>query len=568
VKAGESVIVPERASDPDRPTDVQLAIEEGPRTVVRSVTFTGHQAIDEAALRGVTSVSSGQPFSEAALVADRERIDLEYRNRGYDSVVVDYASTLGEGDTQADIVYAITEGQRITVDHIIIVGNRRISAATIERELLLREGEPLGYTALVESRARLQALGLFRRSQITPVAHGGEPRRDLVVEVEEVPPTIFDFGPGVEGGFVLRTDEAGLAEERFELAPRGSIQIGRRNLWGKNRTATLFTRLSLRSSDAAATDPDVPREDAGRFYEYRVVGQFREPRVFETAAEFVLTGIVEQAKRSSFDFARREARAQAGVRLSEHYSAIGVYSFQRTELLNERFTLEQQPLIDRLFSQYQLSKLSGSLIRDSRDDVLDASSGTLVIVDAELAARALGSEVGFLRTYMQGFYYRQLPTPRRAVLALGARVGAAHGFPREVEGQIVQDLPASERFFAGGDTSVRGFTLDRLGNERTTSASGFPTGGNSVVVLNSELRVSVIGSVQAVGFFDAGNVFPLASDLDLTDLRPAAGFGVMVNVPGIGPIRVDLGFNLDPRELVPGTPERRHVLHILLGQAF
>jgi hypothetical protein len=67
---------------------------------------------------------------------------------------------------------------------------------------------------------------------------------------------------------------------------------------------------------------------------------------------------------------------------------------------------------------------------------------------------------------------------------------------------------------------------------------------------------------------DAGNVFPRASDLDLTDLRPSAGFGLMYQIGGLPPLRVDLGFNLDPRELVPGTPERRHVLHILLGQAF
>ncbi len=68
-------------------------------------------------------------------------------------------------------------------------------------------------------------------------------------------------------------------------------------------------------------------------------------------------------------------------------------------------------------------------------------------------------------------------------------------------------------------------------------------------------------------FVDAGNVFARASDLDLTELRPAAGFGVRYRSP-IGPVRVELGFNLDRRELVPGTLERRSVLHISLGQAF
>ena len=136
-----------------------------------------------------------------------------------------------------------------------------------------------------------------------------------------------------------------------------------------------------------------------------------------------------------------------------------------------------------------------------------------------------------------------------------------------VTSQTVRDLPASERFFAGGDTTVRGFSLDRLGTAQTISSTGFPTGGNGEIVLNVELRIDVAKGFAGVTFVDAGNIFPNASDLDVTDLRPAAGFGVHYKSP-IGPIRVELGFNLAPRELVPGVLERRTVLHISLGQAF
>jgi outer membrane protein insertion porin family len=62
-------------------------------------------------------------------------------------------------------------------------------------------------------------------------------------------------------------------------------------------------------------------------------------------------------------------------------------------------------------------------------------------------------------------------------------------------------------------------------------------------------------------------VFPRASDIDLTEVRPAAGFGLRYRSP-VGPVRIDLGFNLDPRELVPGRLEKRNVLHVSLGQAF
>jgi outer membrane protein insertion porin family len=581
IKAGESVIVPENAADPDRQTDVQVAISEGPRTLIGMVSFAGNMAVSEPTLRNLAMVSEGQPFSEAEILAARERIDLEYRNRGYEGVVVTSEPTFVESDTRADVAFKISEGPQVLVDHIIIVGNRRISTRTIQREILLREGEPLSFSALLESRQRLAALGMFRRAEVEVLGQGGETRRDVLIEVEESPPTELGFGGGLEGGSFLTTGDTGLAEERFEVAPRGFFQIGRRNLWGKNRRVDLFTRLAVRPRDPPAvpvtdpspspgpTLPEDPLEDfGGRFYEYRVLGQFREPRAFDTRADVVVTALVEQARRSSFNFDRREARVEAGFRLSPIYSAIGLYSFQRTRLFDERFTPDAPPpLIDRLFPEVRLSKVSASLIRDKRDDPLDPSTGTMMIVDGELAARAIGSEVGFVQTYLQGFSYHRLPAQRRVVLALGARVGLAQGFTRLVEGVTIQDLPASERFFAGGDTTVRGFTLDRLGNEDTITPTGFPTGGNSVIILNSELRMAIVGPLQATGFVDAGNVFLKASDLDFTDVRPTAGFGVMYRSP-VGPIRVDLGFNLKPRELVPGVQERSRVLHILLGQPF
>ena len=70
----------------------------------------------------------------------------------------------------------------------------------------------------------------------------------------------------------------------------------------------------------------------------------------------------------------------------------------------------------------------------------------------------------------------------------------------------------------------------------------------------------------AVGFFDSGNVFAHASDIDLTELRGAVGFGIRYKSP-VGPIRVDLGFKLH-REEIAGSREALTALHISLGQAF
>jgi outer membrane protein assembly complex protein YaeT len=573
----------------DRHVDVRYVVAEGPRTLVGSIGFEGHTVLAESQLRALVTTAPGRPYSEGEIAQDRDRIDLEYRNRGYETIAVAPAVSLVENGTRADVRFEITEGPQVIVDHVIIVGNQRTSMETIEREVLLKPGQPLGYSARIETQQRLAALGLFRRVVVDEIRHGGETRRDVLIQVEEAPPTTIGYGGGVEGGTRLRpTGDGGQAEERFEVAPRGFLEISRRNLWGKNRAVTLFTRVSLRSRDIVFSRDGIrlarPAESTYGFNEYRVVGTFREPRLFDSPADGLVTGILDQAIRSSFNFVRREARAEAGWRFSRQYSFAARYSYEHTRLFDEKFTDAEKPLIDRLFPQVRLSKFSGSFIRDTRNDVIDPDGGTFVIFDAELAPRLVGSEVGFLRTFVQGFAYYRVPAPRRLVLAFGARLGAAHGFRREVvredaDGQpilgpdgrpivdVVQDLPASERFFAGGDTTVRGFSLDRLGTDATISPTGFPTGGNGLIVLNGELRATLIGSFGAVAFIDSGNVFLRATDLDLGQLRAAAGVGIRYQSP-VGPIRIDLGFKLDRRELSPGRLERRSVLHISLGQAF
>jgi outer membrane protein insertion porin family len=569
-----AVLPPESPGSSERRVEVIVSIEEGPRTTIRSIAFTGNMVFTESQLRDSTLVRIGGPFLARDVVDGRDRVVIRYRNQGYLNVAVRPETMFAENSTQADITYSVTEGPQAIIGHIIITGNDKTKTRTILDELEIHEGEPLGENARENSRIKLNRLGLFRRITIEPVANPGEATVDVRIDVQEADRTTLGYGGGVEATIRARpTGPGGAAEDHIELAPRGEFEIGRRNLWGSNRSVNLFTRVSLRSTDVLQTDTDPggngqETESNPGFNEYRVIGTFREPRLFfSDRAELVVTGIVEQAIRTTFNFSRRIARGEVVTRMTPALTVTSRYSFEKTKLFDEIFPENEKPvLIDKLFPEVRLSKLAGSFIYDTRDELLDPSSGHTFILDTDLALRGLGSEVGFVRTFAQGFFYRQLPTSRRMVVALGGRVGVARGFERIKDGVAVRDLPASERFFAGGDTTVRGFSLDRLGNEETISDTGFPLGGNSVVILNGELRAKLIGRLQGVGFIDAGNVFPLASDLNVTDVRPAAGFGVRINTD-FGPIRFDLGFNLDPKEFA-GVTERRTVFHISIGQAF
>jgi outer membrane protein insertion porin family len=557
---------------------VRLVIAEGVRSVIDSVRFQGNTAFDADTLRRAIRSAPGQPYFEPQISGDADSIALLYLNRGYPEVVVEPApKAIGDG-SNVELGFMIREGPQILIDHILVVGNQRTSRDTILREVQLKSGQPLSQEQEDETRTRITALGLFRRVDISYLQlPGDQNHRDVVITVEEAPVTTISYGGGLEGGKrLVRSSETADAVEQFEFAPRGFFQVSRRNLFGKDRSLDLFTRVSFRPKGVSAT-PTTPitgatvEEGGYGFNEYVARLTYGERRILGTDADATISGGVEQAVRSSFDFNRRGASATITRRISRALAVSARYGIDRTKLLNIKSNFAAQPEIDRLFPQVRISSVASSIIRDTRNDLIEPTSGSLMGADAELAARRIGSEVGFLKTFVQGFTYRQLHRSNSSVLVFGARVGLATGFLREVSSDgstiALDDLPASERFFAGGDTTVRGFTLDRLGTPETIDQDGFPTGGHGLIVLNVEARVPIRGGLGVVGFVDGGNVWRLVSDMDFAQMRGAAGFGLRYRSP-VGPIRVDLGIKLDRRVLPTGERERPTALHISLGQAF
>jgi outer membrane translocation and assembly module TamA len=218
----------------------------------------------------------------------------------------------------------------------------------------------------------------------------------------------------------------------------------------------------------------------------------------------------------------------------------------------------------------RLSSFSAALIRDTRDDLVEPTRGTFLSGEAAIAPVALGSEVGFVKSYGQALWFRTVFGGSGAVLATRAAVGVAAGFEREVvvngETDTVDDLPASERFFAGGSTTLRGFALDSVGTPQTFGPRGFPVGGNALLLLNGELRVPIWGRLGGQAFIDGGNVYRRVEEFSFAEVRGSVGFGLRFRSP-IGPVRLDIGFPLD-RRIVEGSLEDRYQLHFLFGHAF
>jgi outer membrane translocation and assembly module TamA len=92
-----------------------------------------------------------------------------------------------------------------------------------------------------------------------------------------------------------------------------------------------------------------------------------------------------------------------------------------------------------------------------------------------------------------------------------------------------------------------------------------PTGGNEQLILNTEARIPlpIKQGLGLVVFYDGGNVFPSVGFRDFTSLYTNnVGLGLRYATP-VGPVRIDLGHNLNP---VPGIKSTQYFVSI--GQAF
>jgi outer membrane protein assembly factor BamA len=239
------------------------------------------------------------------------------------------------------------------------------------------------------------------------------------------------------------------------------------------------------------------------------------------------------------------------------------YQFSQTNLTNIIIP-ELVPTADQ---NVQLSTFAANMTRDTRDNPLDGHRGWLQTIELDENSTKLGSSVNFAKLTSQVAYYKQ--AFHNIVWANSLRIGMAQPYSNS-------RVPLSEEFFTGGGNSLRGFPLDGAGPQRTiqvcpdgTSDCGttinVPAGGREMLILNAEARIPVPikKGLGVVAFYDGGNVFPLVGFHQFTSLYSNnVGLGLRYATP-VGPIRVDIGRNLNPIQGVNATQ-----YFISIGQAF
>lgn len=511
--------------------EVRIAFNEGERITVGQVLFQGD--ILEAARADLDKLAAeltGTPFLARRKLMLRSGVQEIYGNLGYPEVKVEIAEK--KADSQIGLDCTISSGPQVIIGAVKVAGNIRTSADFILHRLAFRPGDIFSSRKKRESFQKLYQTGLFSRVGITLEGRPADRERIATVAVEENMAREIFF----QGGW-----------GSYELL-RGSVGFKDRNILGSGRVFRAEVGGSVKSAnvEAAVKDPWIMGSDITA--DLPVFFRYREEPSFTT-----------EEMGWSVLFAR-DLRKNLSVSLGYNYSSTKTKDIAATEVINPE-------------NDYTIASLKLQTTLDNRNDIFYPTGGRKIFAAAEIAEPTLGSGLSF---YRFNFGVRQFyPLSKKNTLAMRYDTGVI--FP--ARDQII--IPIGERYFNGGEKTVRSFLESELGPK---DASGDPLGGLAFNVFSVELRRLLTDRLAASLFMDYGNVSPNLSPeedkdgpftdhqdvIDSTihdffrDFRPGLGAGVQYLLP-VGPARLDFAWNPDQNK---DNEEDSFAVHFSIGMAF
>lgn len=202
--------------------------------------------------------------------------------------------------------------------------------------------------------------------------------------------------------------------------------------------------------------------------------------------------------------------------------------------------------------EYTLLSLPLTASLDTSDDLLDPSRGGRLTIETTPMGNFEHTDRGFIKMYAR--YRRYLPLFESPSVVVAGSIAAGL-----ISGGQQRDIPADERFYAGGGGSVRGYSYQSVG----PLIGDIPYGGRSLLECSFEIRTAVTEHIGIVAFLDGGTAYESANFSSGESFRWGSGLGFRYRTP-VGPLRFDIGFPLNRRD---GFDDRFQ-FYLSLGQAF
>ncbi len=618
---------------------ITFVVDEGIPTRIAGVEIKGNTAISETVLRSKLPDLAGKNFSRARARNGVRRLAEFYSQEGFYDAKVNYSlvelpTDANAAEEQVKVIYNLqNEGSKVFVNRILINGNEMTDRDAILKAINLRSGDVLRATDIFASEQNLYGTDAFSLVEIKPepagaTADGTGRLSDIIINVEEQKPRLLQYG----GGFST------------DIGANGFVDIRHSNLFGKLQQGGARIRLS-RLQQLIQIDYLNPRfmpDGKNRFAPLIFSAQYQRDstvtRFFRTSFDKGTGGIVQRIdedgnpidefgnEAGSPTINRFTLSAETSRTVSKKYRSILFlrYKYEDVRIFNVESLLIRDLLLPD--AKVRTSGLGLNFAFDTRESCSikytlleiiakgdpgepcrysagDPTRGSYLTAAYNFSLPALGANIGFHK--FQGSYntYYTLPQLKNTTFAGRAILGLAGVFSRDrnfssqfpgLEGI----LPISERFFAGGSTTLRGFEFEGAGPRVVVAPQGIfrnqqreivtlnpftiPFGGNALAIVNLEARIPLTTSVRVVPFYDGGNVFRSVKDVFKTpdavtndifrqNLRAVwsntVGLGLRIKTPIGGEFAVDYGYLLNPPEfLIPQTPPPAAVLRLKQGQ--
>ena len=632
---------------------ITFDITEGAPTRIADVEIEGNTSFSDDVLKGELPNLVGKNLSRARARNGVRQLAAFYSKAGYFDAKITYSivelgTDANTGEESVKVVYTLeNEGKKVFVNRILINGNERTDTDAILKAINLKTDNVLRQTDIFTSEQNLYATDAFEQIEIRPEPAGeradGSRLSDILINVTEKAPRLITYG----GGFST------------EFGANGFFDIRHFNLLGKLLQGGARVRAS-RLQQLVQLDFINPRflkdgrnaDETIRYSPLTFSAQYQRDstvtRFFRSTFDRGTGGIVQRvdangnpidqfgagAGNPTINRLTLTAETSRTVSRRNRSFLFARYRFEDVRLFNFESLLVKDLL--RPDSRVRISGFGTNFSFDTREncsvkftilDIIakgdpgnpcrysatDPTRGFYLTADYNVSLPFLGANTGFHKfqgrfdAFYTSTFLRNTTFAGRAVLGMARVFSRQQTFSSTQFPDLDDSLPISERFFAGGSTTLRGFEFEQAGprvvivpqglfrnssgNPVFLSPFTIPFGGNALALVNLEARVPLSNSIRAVPFYDGGNIFRRVSDIfnppevaanDVfgRNLRAVwshtVGLGLRLKTPIGGEFGVDYGYLLNPPQFLIPQPDgtngifriRQGQLHFRFSQAF
>lgn len=509
---------------------ITVNLHEGPKYTVSDIKMAGETVVPEDDLRKLIKIKKGDIFSRKELTESTKAIGDRLGNDGFAFANVNAVPELNKEKHEVAFTFYVDPGRRVYVRRINVTGNTRTKDEVIRRESRQMEDALYDASKINRSRERINRLGYFSDVNVeTPAVPGKTDQVDLNFNVTEKPTGSILLGAGFSStdGFIV------------------SGSVSQNNVFGTgNQLAVQLNTGKVNTVYSVSyTNPY-----------YTVDGVSLGYDVYKRNVDATSLAVAPYTSKTL------GAGVRLGVPLNEVDTINYGLSYEATSLTTTTDSPQQYQDFVNQFGNNNTT-LDGNVgwSRDTRDSITFPRKGQLQRVYGEMGLP--GGTLHFYKLSYQHQWFR--PLSQNFTFMLNGEVGVGGGYGG-------RPLPFFKNFYAGGNTSVRGYEFGTLGPK---DSNGNALGGSRRLVGNAEVFFPVPGmqhndAIRMSAFMDAGATFGPGDisgrydKFNVSDLRYSAGVAVSWLSP-IGPLKFSFA---QPFKAKPDDKIQR--FQFILGQTF